>query len=92
MRPSPLPALLPPQQLWQLGDVRSDAPRFVTRHQSRCRSPAGLLLEIDLGQRQAGVILHDEAGIRFLRELCSCLTEPQSVKANVAINAVRKTV
>src|SRR6476660_9628096 len=27
-----------------------------------CRSPAGLVLEINVGQRLAGVILHDKAG------------------------------
>ena len=49
-----------------VGDVDGDAPRLVARHQSRRRSPAGLLLEIDVSQRLAGVILHDEAGVRFL--------------------------
>jgi len=29
-------------------------------------SPAGLLLEVHIGQRHTGVILHDEASVRFL--------------------------
>ena len=49
------------QQLRQLRDVRGDAPRLVARHQSRCRSPARLILEIDIRQRVPGVVLHDEA-------------------------------
>jgi hypothetical protein len=28
--------------------------------------PAGLILEIDVGERLAGVILHNEAGVSFL--------------------------
>ena len=42
------------------------APGFTLRQQLCRRSPAGLFLEIDIGQRHAGAILHDEAGVRFL--------------------------
>ena len=31
------------------------------------RSPAGLILKVHIGQRLAGVILHDEAGVHFPR-------------------------
>ena len=34
--------------------------------QSRCRSPARLILEIDMRQRVPGVVLHDEAGVILL--------------------------
>jgi hypothetical protein len=39
------------QQLRQLGDVGGDAPGLVAGQQVSRRSPAGLLLEIDLDQR-----------------------------------------
>jgi hypothetical protein len=48
---------------WRFG---REPPRLVVRHQSRRRSPAGLLLEIDIRQRAPGGILHDETGVRFL--------------------------
>jgi hypothetical protein len=57
---------LSPEQLRQLGDVRRDPPRLIAGQQLRRRSPAGLILEIDVGERLAGVVLHDEAGVRFL--------------------------
>jgi len=53
-------------ELRQLGDVGSDPPRLVPSEQLCRRAPAGLLLEIDVSERQAAVILHDEADVRFL--------------------------
>lgn len=53
------------QHLRQLGDVRCDAPRLIARHQPRRRSPAGLLLKVHIGEGRAGVILDDEARVRF---------------------------
>src|SRR5437773_12014226 len=43
--------LLPPQQLWRLGDVGGDPPRRVARHQPGRRSPAGFIFEVDIGER-----------------------------------------
>ena len=43
----------PAHQLRQLGDVRGDPPRFVTSEQLCRRSPAGFLLEIDIGEPPA---------------------------------------
>jgi hypothetical protein len=48
------------QQLRKLCDVGCNPPRLVARYQSRRRSPAGLLLEIDIGERLTGLILHNE--------------------------------
>ena len=42
-----------------VGHWGGDAPRLVA-------AVAGLVLEIDIRQRVPGVILHDEAGVRFL--------------------------
>ena len=64
--PSPPTAALT-KQVRQLGDVRRDAPRLVARHQSRRRSPTGLLLEIGVGERLPVVIADDEAGRRSPR-------------------------
>ena len=51
------------QQRRQLGDVGSDPPRLVARQQLCRRSPAGLLLEIDVRQRLPASIVDDEAGV-----------------------------
>jgi hypothetical protein len=40
-----------------------DAPGFVPRHQVRRRSSAGLVIEVDVGERPAIVVADDEAGI-----------------------------
>jgi len=48
------------QKFRQLGDVRRDPPRFVAREQLGCRSPAGLVLEVDIGL--AATIPNNEAG------------------------------
>jgi hypothetical protein len=45
---------------WHIG---GDAPGFVLGEQFGCRRVAPLVLEIDIGQRVAVVILDDEAGI-----------------------------
>ena len=49
--------------LGQLGDVDRDPPGLISRQHLCRRSPAGLILEIDVGQRVPGVILHDGAAI-----------------------------
>jgi hypothetical protein len=46
--------------------INCHAPCLVVRHQSSRRAASRLILEIDVGERLAGVILHDEAGVRFL--------------------------
>ena len=48
-------------------DVGGNPPRLITRHPSSRRSPARLIVKVHIGQRLAGVILHDEAGVHFLR-------------------------
>jgi hypothetical protein len=47
---------------WQLGDIRRDPPRLVLREQLGRRSPAGLILEIDIGKRAA--VIADGGGKR----------------------------
>jgi hypothetical protein len=54
------------EQVRQLRDIGGDAPGLVAGEQMCRRAPSRLLLEIDVGERLAGVILHDETGIRFL--------------------------
>ena len=51
------------QQLRQLGDVRGDAPSLISGEQLGRSSPAGLLLEIEVGERVAAMIADDEAGV-----------------------------
>jgi hypothetical protein len=51
------------QQIGQLGDVGSDTPRLVAREQVRRGAPAGLILEIDIGERLAFLVTDNEAGI-----------------------------
>jgi hypothetical protein len=45
----------------QLGDIRRHPPRLTPREQLGRRSPAGLILEIDIRKRLAAVVAHDEA-------------------------------
>jgi hypothetical protein len=47
-----------PQKLQQLGDVHRDPFRLVPREQFRRRSPARLILEIDIGQRLSRTTRH----------------------------------
>ena len=56
------PASHLPQQLRQLGEVGGDAARLVAGQQLGRRTSARLLLEVDIGERVAAVILDDEAG------------------------------
>jgi hypothetical protein len=42
--------LVLPQQLRQFRDVRGDPPGFVSRRQTRCGPPPGLILEVKLGR------------------------------------------
>jgi len=44
----------------QFGDIRRDPPRLVLRELLGRRSPAGLILEIDAGERLAAVVAHDK--------------------------------
>src|SRR4029077_20474813 len=53
------------QQLRQLGNVGRDPPGLVTGKELRRRVPARLLLEIDVREGPASMILHDETGVRF---------------------------
>jgi hypothetical protein len=55
----------PLEQLRQLGDVGGSAPRIVACEQIGSRAAAGLILNVDVGERLTGVIPHDEAGISF---------------------------
>src|SRR5581483_2592574 len=48
------------QQVRQLGDIRRDAPRLVLGHELGSRSPAGLLLVIDIRQRLPVGVADDE--------------------------------
>jgi len=58
------PAYLPStQQLRQLGDIRRDPPRLIFREQLGRRSPARLVLEVDVSELLAVVIAHDIAGV-----------------------------
>jgi len=61
----------------QLGDIRRDPSRFVAGEQLGRRSPAGLLLEIDIGELLASAVLHDEGSTNILdgpgrREAAPC--------------------
>ena len=59
--------LLSAQQLGQPGNAGSDAPCLVLGHEIGCRSPPGLVLEIDVRHRKAIRVFDDEAGVvRFL--------------------------
>ena len=49
-----------PHQLRQLGDVRSDAPRLVAGEQIGSRAPAGVTLEIDVGERLTVLVADDD--------------------------------
>ena len=53
----------PPQQLRQLGNIQGYAPGLVSRHQSRRRSPARLILEIDVSERVPVGVADDEAAL-----------------------------
>ena len=53
------------QQFRQLGNVGRDPPGLVTGKELRRRVPARLLLEIDVREGLARMILHDETGVRF---------------------------
>ena len=55
--------LRPLQQLWQLGDVCGDAPRFVAREQIGSGAPAGLVFKIGVCDREAVGVADDEAGV-----------------------------
>ena len=53
------------QQLGQAGNVRRDAPCLIAREQTGSRAPAGLILEIDEGQRLLFRVPDDEARLSF---------------------------
>jgi hypothetical protein len=53
-------------QLRQLGDVGGDAPGFVAGEEVRRCATAGLVLEIDVGERLPVVIADDDAGVGLL--------------------------
>jgi hypothetical protein len=47
----------------KLGDIRRDPPRLIFREQLGRRSPARLVLEVDVSELLAVVIAHDIAGV-----------------------------
>jgi hypothetical protein len=51
------------QQLRQLGDIRRDPPRLIFREQLGRRSPARLVLEVDVSELLAVVIAHHITGV-----------------------------
>jgi hypothetical protein len=55
-----------PQKVRQLGDIGGDAPGLVAGEQVRRRATAGLLLEIDVGERLTAGVADDEAGVGLL--------------------------
>jgi hypothetical protein len=54
-----LPLLQLTQQARQLDDVDSDAPRFLARQPLGDTAPAGLIVEIEIGERLAGRVYPD---------------------------------
>ena len=65
--PQPDPRSGLAQQFRLLGDVASDPPRVDVGRQVRRGAPAGLLLEVDIGERVAVLVFDDEAGdVRLL--------------------------
>jgi hypothetical protein len=44
------------------------SPRLVFGEQFGCRSPAGLILEIDVGQLLPGDVFHDKASFQFINK------------------------
>ncbi len=55
----------PVQQLGKLSNICRDPPRFIARQPLHRHLPLRLILEIDLGERLPGSVLHDE-GFRKL--------------------------
>src|SRR6185437_13774946 len=53
-------------RLGQLSDVHRNAPRLVLGHELGSRTPAGLLLVIDIRERLPVGVPHGEAGMRLL--------------------------
>ena len=53
------------EQRWQLGDIGSYLPRIVAGQQLCYRSPAGVILEIDVGQRLSVSIPYDDTAVEF---------------------------
>jgi hypothetical protein len=93
--------LSPPQQLWQLGEVRRHPPGLVAGEEVRRRATAGLVLEVDVGERLPVGIADDEAGVGFLsgpgrREAaCGCSRSDcanTSVRLEIEAPTARTTV
>jgi hypothetical protein len=62
------------KQLRQLGDIGGDPPRLVFGEQIGCRSPAGLLLEIDVGGPLAVCVANEVArGLLLDRPFSICV-------------------
>src|SRR5271169_2706069 len=53
------------EQLRQLGDVGGDLARLIACQQLGYRTPAGVILEIDVRERLAFPIPHDDAAVEF---------------------------
>jgi hypothetical protein len=50
----------------EFSNIHRDPPRLVLREQLRRRSPARLILEIDIRQPLPGAVDHDKARIQFI--------------------------
>jgi hypothetical protein len=57
------------QQLRQLGDIRRDPPRLIFRELIGRRSPARLVLQVDVSELLAVVIAHDIDSRRLIPRL-----------------------
>jgi hypothetical protein len=53
------------EQRRQLCDIGSNLPRIVARQELCYRSPAGVILEIDVGQRLSVSIPNDDTAVEF---------------------------
>jgi hypothetical protein len=66
------------QKLRQLCDIYSNPSRFIFGEQLCCRSSPRLFLEINIGERLAVAVTHDETGVQFFdrpgRRLAAVLT------------------
>jgi len=63
------------QQIWQLGDIRRDAPGLVTREQLGRRAPAGLVLKIDVSEHLLVGVTDDDAGVLFDAPAAICTAQ-----------------
>ena len=55
-----------PDKVRQFSKIHRDPPCLIFGGQFCRRSPAGLILEIDIGQLLPGAVSHGKAGVQFL--------------------------